>query len=209
MFDSRTACLALVVTSVLMFGIHTQASSQSGSGSGSGGTGAPSSGSKSSPAQPSPGSKSSPTQSPTGSAPAPTAPAPGSQSAPGTPGPQAPSVAPLSPPPTKDLPGGGGGTAPGGQKSSTPPDSSQASPGIDGSASQRPTKPGGGGDSVEACMGFWDAGTHMSKQEWRTACRRVQNRLQDLSKSSQSSTGQKSKSRKQGKNAPTPGGKAK
>jgi len=29
-------------------------------------------------------------------------------------------------------------------------------------------------------MGFWDAGTHMSKREWAAACRRTENRLQDL-----------------------------
>jgi hypothetical protein len=29
-------------------------------------------------------------------------------------------------------------------------------------------------------MGFWDAATHMSKQEWSSACRRVVNRLQNL-----------------------------
>jgi hypothetical protein len=29
-------------------------------------------------------------------------------------------------------------------------------------------------------MGFWDAGTHMTKQQWAAACRRVENRLQTL-----------------------------
>jgi hypothetical protein len=29
-------------------------------------------------------------------------------------------------------------------------------------------------------MKTWDAGTHMSKPEWRRACERVQNRLQNL-----------------------------
>jgi hypothetical protein len=29
-------------------------------------------------------------------------------------------------------------------------------------------------------MGFWDAGTHMNKREWAAACRRTENRLQDL-----------------------------
>jgi hypothetical protein len=58
-------------------------------------------------------------------------------------------------------------------------------------------------------MGFWDAGTHMSKREWRTACQRVQNRLEDLSKS-QAAPGQKSKTKTQGKRAPAaPEAKAK
>jgi hypothetical protein len=29
-------------------------------------------------------------------------------------------------------------------------------------------------------MGFWDAGTHMTKREWAAACRRTENRLADL-----------------------------
>jgi len=30
------------------------------------------------------------------------------------------------------------------------------------------------------CVGMWDHGTHMTKQQWLHACRRVQNRLQQL-----------------------------
>jgi hypothetical protein len=29
-------------------------------------------------------------------------------------------------------------------------------------------------------MGFWDRETHMSKREWAVACRRTQNRLENL-----------------------------
>jgi hypothetical protein len=29
-------------------------------------------------------------------------------------------------------------------------------------------------------MGFWDKGTHMSKQEWRRSCERTLNRLETL-----------------------------
>jgi hypothetical protein len=29
-----------------------------------------------------------------------------------------------------------------------------------------------GGKSLADCMGFWDAATHMSKVEWRAACKR-------------------------------------
>jgi hypothetical protein len=29
-------------------------------------------------------------------------------------------------------------------------------------------------------MGFWDKGTHMTKQEWRGACQRMLNRLETL-----------------------------
>jgi hypothetical protein len=29
-------------------------------------------------------------------------------------------------------------------------------------------------------MGFWDQGTHMSKENWRAACKRTLNRLENL-----------------------------
>ena len=34
--------------------------------------------------------------------------------------------------------------------------------------------------SLTECMGLWDAGTHMTKGQWREACTRVQNRLNNL-----------------------------
>lgn len=41
-------------------------------------------------------------------------------------------------------------------------------------AESQPSAPGGGGKGLAACMGFWDAGTHMSKGEWRAACLRTE-----------------------------------
>jgi hypothetical protein len=35
-------------------------------------------------------------------------------------------------------------------------------------------------DSVEDCMRLWDAGTHVSKQEWARTCQRIQTRLNGL-----------------------------
>jgi hypothetical protein len=32
----------------------------------------------------------------------------------------------------------------------------------------------------EDCMRLWEPGTHMSKQEWSTTCRRVQSRLNQV-----------------------------
>jgi hypothetical protein len=61
------------------------------------------------------------------------------------------------------FPGGGGGT----QGSASASESS-------------PSTPGGGAPGVAACMGFWDAATHMSKREWAVACRRVEDRLAKL-----------------------------
>ena len=39
---------------------------------------------------------------------------------------------------------------------------------------------GGGGWSAKDCMGYWDAGAHMSKSEWRASCERSQRRLDYL-----------------------------
>ena len=104
--------------------------------------------------------------------PAPAAPSPG-LSGPQQAAPQAQPIAPLSPQSQPPIASGGG----------RPGSSSLAlSPGDSGSPSQSaPSTPGGGGNSVDDCMGFWDAGTHMSKQEWKAACRRVQHRLDNLS----------------------------
>jgi hypothetical protein len=46
------------------------------------------------------------------------------------------------------------------------------SPGASPSESA-PSKPGGGGKSLQDCMGFWDRDTHMTKAEWRVACKRT------------------------------------
>lgn len=34
---------------------------------------------------------------------------------------------------------------------------------------------GGGGNTLAACMGFWDRSTHMSRGEWRQTCTRTLN----------------------------------
>ena len=85
----------------------------------------------------------------------------------GTPAPQMPGIAPLSPQqPTAPSSSGG-----------VPKQSSLAlSP---GSASEAaPSAPGGGGKTLGDCMGFWDAGTHMTKREWKAACERMLRRIQ-------------------------------
>jgi hypothetical protein len=50
------------------------------------------------------------------------------------------------------------------------------------SQSANPSRPGGGGESLQACMGFWDSGTHMTRAEWRRACQRTRNRLDLMSR---------------------------
>jgi hypothetical protein len=45
-----------------------------------------------------------------------------------------------------------------------------------------PSLPGGGGGTLEDCMGFWDRATHMTKNEWRAACQRTLHRLDDVTK---------------------------
>jgi hypothetical protein len=77
----------------------------------------------------------------------------------GSPAPQAPAIAPLSPSlPTQFATGGSTGAS-----------NLALSP---GSSSESPSAPGGGGSTLADCMGFWDKGTHMSKTEWRSACKR-------------------------------------
>ena len=45
-----------------------------------------------------------------------------------------------------------------------------------------PTLPGGGGDTLKDCMGFWDRATHMTKTEWKAACQRTLHRLDDVTR---------------------------
>jgi hypothetical protein len=52
------------------------------------------------------------------------------------------------------------------------------SPGASGSSSQSTASaPGGGGKTLQDCMGFWEAATHMTKAEWKAACLRTTNRI--------------------------------
>jgi hypothetical protein len=82
---------------------------------------------------------------------------------------QAPTIAPLSPSPAQTIESSGGPARTDLTASST---ASSASP-----SESAPSAPGGGGDTLQACMGFWDPGTHMSKVEWRAACTRTLHRL--------------------------------
>jgi len=83
------------------------------------------------------------------------------------PAPRAQQIAPLSP----SLPTGlsTGGTAP---NSGTSQGSLALSPGASSSESA-PSQPGGGGKTLHDCMNFWDRQTHMTKAEWREACKRT------------------------------------
>ena len=45
-----------------------------------------------------------------------------------------------------------------------------------------PILPGGGGGTLEDCMAFWDRATHMTKNEWRAACKRTIHRLDDVTR---------------------------
>jgi hypothetical protein len=42
--------------------------------------------------------------------------------------------------------------------------------------------PGGGGESLADCMGFWDRETHMTKAEWKTACTRTMEDYPNISR---------------------------
>jgi len=82
-----------------------------------------------------------------------------------SPAPQAPAIAPLSPQQQTQFNTGSG--APGGNLALSP-GSSPGSP-----SEQATSAPGGGGKTLEACMGFWEKATHMTKAEWRQACKRT------------------------------------
>jgi len=89
-----------------------------------------------------------------------------------TPAPQESAIAPLSPSPAQIIDSSGGSATTTSSSTAISSTTSGVSP-----SQSAPSAPGGGGDTVQACMGFWDAGTHMSKVEWRAACARTQNRL--------------------------------
>src|SRR5215467_15895362 len=107
------------------------------------------------------------------SAPAATAPtpAPTPPSAIGAPVSSAPKIAPLSPQiTTTPLTGG-----------SVRNDLLPTPTGPSDSPSQSAqSTAGGGGRTLQDCMGFWDRGTHMTKSEWRAACQRSIHRLDNL-----------------------------
>jgi hypothetical protein len=83
---------------------------------------------------------------------------------------QVPAIAPLSASPGQIIDSSGGGPVRTDLTASSA--ASSASP-----SESAPSAPGGGGDTLQACMGFWDRGTHMSKVEWRAACTRTLDRL--------------------------------
>jgi len=79
----------------------------------------------------------------------------------GAPAARAPAIAPLSPQlPSQFATGGAAGSG-----------NLALSPGSPGE--QTPSAPGGGGKTLAACMGFWEKSTHMTKAEWRDACKRT------------------------------------
>lgn len=65
-----------------------------------------------------------------------------------------------------------------------PPSAGKRPPvsGAGSSERSRETKTGKnpGSETYTSCLNMWERTTHMSKQEWSRACRRVENRLQNL-----------------------------
>lgn len=47
-------------------------------------------------------------------------------------------------------------------------------------AGKMPARKKPANDALASCLAQWDKGTHMSRQEWNRACRRVADRLQNL-----------------------------
>jgi hypothetical protein len=50
------------------------------------------------------------------------------------------------------------------------------------SSESAPSTPGGGGESLADCMGFWDRETHMNKAEWKSACTRTMEDYPNISR---------------------------
>jgi hypothetical protein len=70
-----------------------------------------------------------------------------------------------------------------GQDATPPSAGKRASPGGAGSSDlSRDTKTGKnpGNETYSSCLSMWERETHMTKREWSRACRRVENRLQNL-----------------------------
>jgi len=86
---------------------------------------------------------------------------PGGPAGPPTPGQVTPGTPPLGQTPQ----GSGARPQPGGANTTAP--------------AKEPKKTGND-YSLAECMVLWDAGTHMTKGQWRAACQRVQNRLNNL-----------------------------
>src|SRR5215510_16265255 len=88
-------------------------------------------------------------------------------------------VAPLSPmsEPLPVNPETGGGSSGGSSLALSP---GSTSSGSNSPSQSAPSKPGGGGKSLADCMGFWDAATHMTKVEWRAACKRSMKEYPDI-----------------------------
>jgi hypothetical protein len=72
------------------------------------------------------------------------------------------------------------------QTSSVPPGPASTPPGHPASA--KPATPAeaaraakvAADEVIAECMRLWDKGTHMTKQEWGSTCRRIQSRLENL-----------------------------
>src|SRR6185295_2315008 len=87
------------------------------------------------------------------------------------PEPALPALSPMSDPlPTQFATGGGSSP-----NLALSPATSPSSP-----SQSAPSSPGGGGKSLKDCMGFWDAATHMTKPEWRAACKRSMAEFPDV-----------------------------
>jgi hypothetical protein len=84
-------------------------------------------------------------------------------------------IAPLSAPLTTTTSVSGGTTGTTRTDVLAPPTSGSTSP-----SQNIPSVAGGGGRTLEDCVRFWDAATHMTKSEWRAACERSQHRLDGI-----------------------------
>jgi len=108
-----------------------------------------------------------------GKSPAPSVPAAPPPSAIGKPSPRLPATAQLSSPAITT-------TTPSSGASARTDKLPSPYPGSNSPSELATSFAGGGGHTLQDCMGFWDRMTHMTKVEWRRACQRVERRLESL-----------------------------
>ena len=142
-------------------------------------------------------------------------PSPGAPNSTGVVAPRTPSInstpsqsnVDLHPPSRLTNPGGPAGPSTSGQVAPTPPPLGQAPQGsgrpqpggANTTAPAKEPKKTGADYSLTECMNIWDAKTHMTKGQWRAACARVQNRINNLEATAEETGTKKADKKREGR----------
>jgi len=71
------------------------------------------------------------------------------------------------------------------RKPATLPAQPPAAPEQPAQPAAKAVNPRGPEQEYQECLKLWDAATHMSRSEWAATCRRIQNRLNDITAQSE------------------------